>query len=356
VPTTLHFIHLTESLRETCLQAARAAFPHATVRTASSVAEALREKPDERELLVLAGPDEAEGGLASQALDAGELPRWAVVHLGSAPSDLFETVPPEDWNPRQLARIFRSALMQHDLLRENLRLRGDLKTVARRITHDLRTPIGCILTVCEALKDPARAGMPPDEVVGAVRDSALELSQLTDRVSLLLKATLEPVPPLTLSMGPLVAQVIAELPAEFERRAQRIRQPAEWPDAIGVPAWLAFIWDQLIQNALRHGQRTGNVQLGWTREGRDIRFWVSSPGTVPAAMRARLLRPFHLLHQHAGVGLGLALVERLVSLQGGRCGHESPDETRSVFSFTLPAADRPAAEKIARSARNLATS
>jgi signal transduction histidine kinase len=356
VPTTLHFVRLPEPLHETCLQAARAAFPHATIRPAASVAEALRAPADDRERRVLASPEETEGGLASQALDAGDLPRWAVVHLGEEPSDLFETVPPEDWNARQLARIFRSALMQHDLLCENLRLRGDLKTVARRVTHDIRTPLGCILTVCEAIKDPARAGMQPDDVAGAVRDSAHELSRLTDRVSLLLKATLEPVPPLTLAMGPLVTQVLAELPPEFERRAQRIRQPAEWPDAIGVHAWLAFIWDQLIQNALRHGQRTGTVQLGWTRAGRDIRYWVSSPGTIPAAMRERLLRPFNLLHKQAGVGLGLALVERLVSLQGGRCDYEATGENRSVFSFTLPAAGRAEPKKIARPVRNLATS
>jgi hypothetical protein len=38
------------------------------------------------------------------------------------------------------------------LLRENLELRGDLKTIARRVAHDARTPIGCIQTVCELIK------------------------------------------------------------------------------------------------------------------------------------------------------------------------------------------------------------
>src|SRR5436190_368296 len=107
MPTTaVHLVRLSESIRETCLQAARAAFPHATIRPAASVADALRQPPATRELLVLGGTDEEQGGLASQALDAGDLPRWAVVHLGREPSDLFETVPPEDWNVRLLSRIF----------------------------------------------------------------------------------------------------------------------------------------------------------------------------------------------------------------------------------------------------------
>lgn len=354
--TVIHLISLPDALRETCAQAAQAAFPHATLRAATTVADALRQPPAGRELLVLAGTNEDEGGRASQAVDESDLPRWAVVHLGREPSDLFETVPPEDWNARQLGRIFRSALMQHELLRENLRLRGDIKTVARRVTHDLRTPLGCILTVCEALKDPA---MVTDDTVDAIRASAVEISKLTDQVSLVLKATLDPAPPLVVGMGSLVAQALTDLPPDLARRGQRARQPADWPEVLGVPPWIEFIWGQLIDNALRHGGRTGQIQLGWDRHGAEIKFWVASPGTVPATMRPRLLRPFHLLHKQASVGLGLSLVERLVALQGGRCGYEAADDNRSVFSFTLPApveAARNPAEKIARSARNLATS
>jgi signal transduction histidine kinase len=355
-PTTIHLVCLPESLREICVQAVRTAFPNAAVLVAAGVTDALQQPPGARELLVLGGTNEGEGGRASQAVDDNDLPRWAVVHLGRESSDLFETVPPEDWNARQLSRIFRAALMQHDLLRENLRLRGDLKTVSRRVTHDLRTPLGCILTVCEALRDPAQATV---ENLDAIRISAQEIAKLTDQVSLLLKATLDPLPPMVIGMGPLVSQALAELPADLTRRAQRVRLPAEWPEAVGVPAWLEFVWSQLIQNALRHGGRTGAVQVGWDRDGGEIRFWVSSPGTVPAAMRPRLLRPFHLLHKQTGVGLGLALVERLVSLQGGQCGYAVGEDNRSVFSFTLPAHGdyvRAPAEKIARPARNLATS
>lgn len=359
--TTIHLVGLPEALRETCTAAGRRAFPQAQFRVAAHVTDALRSAAGGRELLVLTGPDEQDAALASQAIDAGDLPRWAVVHLARESSDLFESVPPEDWNARQLTRIFRSTMMQHDLLRENLRLRGDLKTVARRVTHDLRTPLGCILTVCEALKDESRAAtLPPADAVHAVRESALELSRLTEHVSLVLKATLDPIPPLVLPLGAIVGHALAELPPDLAKRAARIRQPAEWPDVVGVPAWLEFIWSQLIQNALRHGARTGSVQLGWERREREVRCWVASPGVVPPAMRPRLLRSFHLLHTQTGVGLGLSLVERLVFLQGGRCGYEATADNRSLFFFTLPAAGAPAPavekEKAARPVRNLAAS
>ena len=61
------------------------------------------------------------------------------------------------------------------------------------------------------------------------------------------------------------------------------------------------------------------------------------PG-VPAAKQAALFTPFDRLHMVIGVGLGLAIVERLVALQGGRSGHESPAAGGARFYFTLPAA------------------
>ncbi len=334
---TLYLVRLPEALRQTCVQAAHDAFPHARIKPVQTVTEAQQQPPAGRELLILTGSNEAESGLASQALDAGDQPRWAVIHLGREPSDLFETVPPEDWHIRPLSRIFRTTLMQHDLLRENLLLRGDLKTIARRVTHDFRTPLGCILTVCESLKDPRRPSMPSAEAVAAIRISGEELTRLTDTVSFLLKASLDPLPPLILTMGSVMEPVLQELRPEIERTGHKIRQPASWPDVAGVPGWLEFIWIHLIQNALRHGARTGTVQLGWTRQDKEIRFWVANQGTVPPAIRDRLLSPFHLLHQQTSVGLGLSLVERLVTLQGGRCGYETTDDSRSVFFFTLPA-------------------
>jgi signal transduction histidine kinase len=43
----------------------------------------------------------------------------------------------------------------------------------------------------------------------------------------------------------------------------------------------------------------------------------------------------------SGRGTGLALVQRLVELQGGRCGYEPVQPRGSCFYFTLPAAPVP---------------
>ena len=334
--TVICLVRLPEANRETAQRAASEAFPGAQIVLARTIAEAAQLPDQGRQLLVLGSADEGDVSHAAVTLDASELPRWAVVCLDHGPADLVETVAPEDWNVPLLVRVFRAALLQHDLLRENLQLRGDLKTISRRVAHDARTPLGCIHTICELLKD-----LPPgnaaglEEATDAIRSSTAEVTLLVDRVSLLLKASVDPVPSTIVPMGTVVDHVLDQLRPELTAAGKSVRQPARWPEATGVAPWLEMIWWNLIRNALVHGARPGSIQLGWNRDGGDLRFWVASQGTVPPGFEARLWRRFHLLHQHTSAGFGLSVVERLVTLQGGRCGYETTNDSRAVFYFTL---------------------
>lgn len=333
---TVILVQLPEAARETALRAARQVWPSAAIAVANSVTEAARAPGRGTQLLVLGGADEADAGLAAQMLDGADLPRWAVVCLGGGAADVAETVDPANWNVPFLARVFRSTVLQYDLLRENLQLRGDLKTIARRIVHDARTPLGCIHTVCELLRD-----LPPEnreslrESTDVIRSSAAEMSRLIDRVSFVIRASIDPVPPAAFAMGPVVDSALKQLHQELDASPKKVRQPAQWPEVEGVPAWTEAIWWNLIQNALTHGARTGAIQLGWTRGDGVVRFWVTSPGWVPLGQRDRLFRPFNQLHQSPSAGLGLTFVERLVALQGGTAGYEAGEENRAIFHFTL---------------------
>jgi signal transduction histidine kinase len=348
-PLAVTLIQLSPAARVPAEDAVREVWPHATITTAGSVVEAARLPVLSRHLLVLGEMDEAAVGLAAQTMDAGDLPRWALVSLNREPSDLVETVPPEQWNATLLARVFRAAFLQHELLRENLQLRGDLRTIARRVAHDARTPLGCIQTVCELIK-----GVPPAdrasllESLDLIGNSTAEINLLVDRVSSLIRASLDPLPPSVFAMGTAVESALRQLPPEAENALARIRQPAQWPEAEGVAAWTESVWWNLIRNALIHGE-DGPIQLGWTRENGSIRFWVSSAGAIAPESVQRLLRPFHQLHQNPSAGFGLSVVARLVALQGGQCGYKTSDDNRAVFSFTLRAAPAAAKEPAARS-------
>jgi len=336
----LFLVHLSPVTRAVVRAAARKAFPTAEIVEVGTLAEVgPAGRAYRSELLVLVEPDAVSAAQAVQVVDASGFARWAVVLLGGDSADLAETVPPEEWQPALLARVFRSAVAQHELGRENLRLQGDLKTVARRIRHDLGAPIGCI----GASSHVVRVSLAPAalrsvvEMVQNIEDSSAEISEIVDRVSFLLRASADPEPPAPVAMAAVVAEVLRQLEPEIQKAGAEVTCPASWPEASGVARWLHVIWWNLLQNALRHGGPAARVRLAWTPDGEGYRFTVADRGAVlePYAL-AGLFRPFDQLHLLPAPGLGLSIVQRLVALQGGRCGYERLEEGASVFFFTLP--------------------
>jgi signal transduction histidine kinase len=70
----------------------------------------------------------------------------------------------------------------------------------------------------------------------------------------------------------------------------------------------------------------------------EYRFWVRDDGPgIAEEKRPLLFQPFHRLHQRSSAhGLGLSIAQRLVDLQGGRCGYDPAPGGGSTFYFTLP--------------------
>jgi signal transduction histidine kinase len=226
-----------------------------------------------------------------------------------------------------------------DWLRENARLRGDLLTVARRLSHDLRTPLGGIISSGEAMReilaetDPASLPM-----VTSALDSAEELSQIIKRASFVLKATAQPEEPQWVPMGDTVAIALERLQRRILAKQVIVTQTGSWPEVEGVSSWLETIWWNLLANALKHAEATPlRIDLGWSREDAQFKFWVSDNGPgVREPRQKTLFYPFERLHEtEAGPGLGLPIVRRLVELQGGVCGYEKGPLDGACFFFVL---------------------
>lgn len=337
--TSVFLIQLSDKLHNVAKQAAEAVFPQVTFISANTVAEAKKSTAQGRQLMVLGEVAEADVNAAAQATDGEDLPRWAVVTFGRSSTVLAESLLPySECNTQLLGRVFRSVVLQHELLRENLGLRGDLKTVAHRFSHDLRSPLNCIHITTELMKELSAKNDPQLLAqIQVIQNSIVESFKIIDRFSYVLNASTEPIPPVPISMDGVVSRVLAKLEEEMHPTAIAIQTPPNWPVVEGVAQWLERIWMDLILNASQHGRPSKPIKLGWSQHDVAWRFWVENQGTpVPADFQAKLFNRFEQLHTHSISGLGLAMVQRLVALQGGQCGYERPDPELSVFYFTLP--------------------
>lgn len=346
MPPTITSIHLVgasgSNAHVVALEALRKAFPDLTVRHCGDLAEALAHPPTSRpELLVLLAPRSGDIAKATAALDTRGLSRWSVVARGAAATGStspFFNVGADDWSAPVLAHAVNSAVALHALERTNARLRGDLQTVSRRFTHDLRTPLNCISTASEALREPGAGEENGPLFAQAITDSVDEAVALLERLGFVLKATANPLPLQPVTMEEIVWGTLQRLETRIVKAGATVIKPPAWPAVVGVPAWIDLIWVNLIRNSLEHAGPKPRIELGWEAREHDCRFWVRDSGQgVPPERRARLFFPFDRLSDlNAPRTYGLSIVQRLVELQRGDCGYEAEPAPGGTFFFVLP--------------------
>lgn len=316
-----------------CLSdALRAAFPSASIAEVPDIAAAVaRPAPDGHELLLVPDGPAADLRHARAQMDAGVLPRWGVVVFGQ------EGVPLDGWQAGTLSLLLQEAAARHGAERENVRLKGDLLTMARRVSHDLRTPLGGIIASVDMLAETVPSGA---SLTKPVFSSIDEITRLITRTSLLLRAVAEPIAPQPVAMGSLISEVIFRLSRLVGTANATIHQPSSWPEVTAVAGWLELIWTNLLQNALQHGGTPPVIHLGWEEVPGAWRFyvWDQGPGPKPHGMAVPGgFVPFHMLHdRNAPKGFGLPIVHRLTELLGGNVVMKLPRREARCIGLRCP--------------------
>jgi signal transduction histidine kinase len=145
----------------------------------------------------------------------------------------------------------------------------------------------------------------------------------------------------SLDMAAIVSEVQKRLGDLIAERQADIVTPTTWPVAVGYGPWIEEVWANYLSNAVKYGGASPYVELGATSLGDGyIRFWVrDNGGGLTPEQCARLFVPFERLEQARveGHGLGLSIVQRIVSKLGGQVGVESDGVPGQgcTFYFTL---------------------
>jgi CheY-like chemotaxis protein/anti-sigma regulatory factor (Ser/Thr protein kinase) len=110
---------------------------------------------------------------------------------------------------------------------------------------------------------------------------------------------------------------------------------------IGDAARMQDLLGHLLDNAIKFTHR-GSVDLKLTREGEILKIEVRDTGIgIEPERQARIFESFHqvdsgLSRNYPGLGLGLALVQKLLALMGGKIEAESQLNNGSTFTVRIP--------------------
>jgi signal transduction histidine kinase len=209
-------------------------------------------------------------------------------------------------------------------------------------SHDLRQPLHALELFVQALEDtslPAHA----QQLVANVRRSVDSMEELFDALLNISRLDAGVVHP-RVGVIPL-ADLLDRLSFEYEAIARQKGLSLQIMDTSlyvkSDPTLLARILRNLVANAVRYTER-GRVLVGCRRRGDQvsIEVWDTGPG-IPAGKHAEIFQEFTQLDdperdRRKGLGLGLAIVERLAQLLGHAVRLRSVVGKGSVFTVTVP--------------------
>lgn len=209
--------------------------------------------------------------------------------------------------PRELQPLVRAFNAALERLNEGYDARDRFLVGA---AHELRAPIAIIEARLEALAPgPDRTRLLTDVArLANLAEQLLDLQRLGKDV-----ASLEP-----LDLVVLCREVTADVaPLVVDAGYELALDAPETPvSIIGDRLSLSRVLTNLIQNAIAHGGGRGLI----TVEVVDAGFAVSDQGPgIPAEERLRIFEPFYRVRPSSkGTGLGLHLVQEIVTRHGGR--------------------------------------
>jgi two-component system, LuxR family, sensor kinase FixL len=246
---------------------------------------------------------------------------------------------------RDVTELHNVRLEQERLIARLESQNAELERFVYTASHDLRTPVVSTKWLVGAVEqdlargdaervadDLRRINASCDRMVELL-DDLLELSRI-GRVTNLVE---------DVALGDLVREVIATLAGQIGARGVRVKVAEDLPVVRGDRVRLTEVLQNLVENAIKYmGSRPDpRIEIGGRRAASEVVFHVRDNGMgIEPQYHEKVFGLFEQLdRQSEGVGVGLALVKRIVELHGGRVWCESEGPGRgSTFLVALPAA------------------
>lgn len=222
------------------------------------------------------------------------------------------------------------------------------------MSHDIRTPMNAIMGMTSIALSHIDEKARVHDCLGKIQTAATHLMSLVNDVLDMSRIDSDR---LTLNEEPFsLADLIHDISVIIRPQAAQKKQTLkieigriEEEDLIGDPLHLRQILVNIIGNAVKYTQETGEIEVRFAQryaEGALDKVWLdfyckdNGMGMSPEFLE-KIFVPFERVHSEAtskieGTGLGMSIVKNLVERMDGQILVESEEGTGSCFTVQIP--------------------
>jgi light-regulated signal transduction histidine kinase (bacteriophytochrome) len=219
----------------------------------------------------------------------------------------------------------------------------ELEAFVHSVSHELRAPLRAIDGFAKLLLEHCdeRIGEPAQHYLTCIVTAERRMAELIDALLSLSRLAHADIQRSEIDMRDLISQILADLqrhepPRKIEVTIEQL------PPIHGDPVLIRQVFENLLTNALKYTRRRpiARIHVGCSATPDEIVFFVRDNGAGFDMRRAgRLFSPFerlHAAHEFEGIGVGLALVRRIVERHGGRVWAEAACRIGATLHVAIP--------------------
>lgn len=246
----------------------------------------------------------------------------------------------------RIEKVRKLRRLNDELKRETIKLEdanNELEAFAYSVSHDLRVPLRAIDGFSRIIIEDYEDKLDEEGIrlLNIVRENTKKMGRLIDDILLLSRAGRQEMQMQELDMTNLANNIYKDFNQDIKGR--NIDFSADnLPNAMADRALLTQVFTNLIGNSIKFTENNdiATIKVGSSSDENDNIYYVKDNGAgFDMKYYDKLFGLFQRLHsqdEFEGTGVGLSIVQRIISRHGGRVwGEGAVDEGATIF-FSLP--------------------
>jgi len=242
-----------------------------------------------------------------------------------------------------ISAAIRDITHRKELETELKKINTELEAFTYSVSHDLRAPLRGIIGFTNVLEEEYSSKLDNEakRITSIIKANTIRMGRLIDDLLNFSRTGKQEIVKADFSTKAMVHEVINEITGQYEIEG------IEWDIRELLPArgdisTIRQVWVNLISNAVKYSRNKPRpvIEIGsWLDNGFAV-FYVKDNGVgFDEQYKDKLFRVFQRLHdadEFEGTGVGLAVVEKIISRHKGKVWAEGKMNEGAGFYFTIP--------------------